>query len=602
MGPAFTSSLRLAIVCLCVVAAFGGIGTRLYMLHVIEAEDLSHIVERNRRQIVVQEARRGNIVDGNGNILATTRTQVELGVDPQVLREEDREKWPDLAKLLDMPIGELEELMNRRTAPGSSGFADDVRLVRWQKLHGGLDEQTYTRVLDLDISGVYGNRRYSRYYPSRELASHLLGYLNRESTAVSGVERFMDFYLRGQDGWLESERDGRRQELVQFRSREVSPSDGLHVELSLDMVIQHMIEEELRDLAEKFSPKGATIIVSEPVTGYILGLANYPTYDLNKYNRAPMDHQRNLAVTDVLEPGSTFKIVPVAAALNEGLVDPSTTFDCGISRIEVGRRLVKLPRDHKPFGELSVADIVAKSSNIGVAHLGVALGSHRLHDYARRFGFGEETGFSLGGEVKGTLHEVRRWDGLTITRLPMGHAVSATPLQVHAAMGAIANRGILMRPQVVRRAFDEEGRTVISFPPAPRRRAVSEEAARTVAGMLRVAASRQGTAPEAEIPGFEVAGKTGTTQKIIRGRYSNRHHVASFSGFFPASRPRVVITIIVDEPQTAGNAYGGVVAGPSFKRIGEQLIQYLGIRPPEETQSYFALEGARHDRSSQSGL
>ncbi len=602
MSPAFASSFRLGTVCLFVVAAFCGIGARLYLLHVVDADKLGEIAEQNRRKIIVQPARRGNIVDQNGNVLATTRPQIVLGVDPQVLREEDREKWPELARMIGLPLAELDALMNRRTAQGRSGFSDDVQLVRWVKLHDALDEGVYREVQELGIRGVYGNRRFDRFYPGGELASHLLGYINKEKDPVTGVERYMDFYLRGQDGWLESERDGRRRELAQFRSREVASSDGLNVQLTLDMVVQHMIEEELRQVVAEHNPKGATIIVSEPVTGYILGLANYPTFDLNEYNTAPIAHQRNLAITDVLEPGSTFKIVPVAGALNERLVDPEMVFDCNISSIQVGSRAVRLPKDHRPLGEISVTEIIAKSSNIGVAHMGVRLGSHRLYDYAHRFGFGEPTGFPLGGEVNGTLHKVKDWDGLTITRLPMGHAVSATPMQIHYAMAAVANNGILMRPQVVRRAFNEAGDTVVSFPPEPRRRVVSEETAREVSRMLALVPTAAGTAPRAAIPGFEVAGKTGTTQKIVNGRYSSRHHVASFSGYFPASNPRVVMTIIVDEPRGPGSSYGGVVAAPSFKRIGEQLIQYLGITPGEDPQNYFALEGTSYDRAGQSGL
>lgn len=599
MSPAFTSSARLAFVCFFVLAAFGGIGTRLYMLHVVKAGDLSEIIERNRRQIVVQPARRGNIVDSKGNVLATTHSEIVLGVDPQVLEEEDKEKWPKLAELIGLPQSELEALMSHRTKPGESGFSEDVQLVRWKKLREGLSEQEYQKVRDLGIDGVYGNRRFSRFYPGEETAAHIIGYLNRENTAVTGVERFMDFYLRGQDGWLEAERDGRRQELVQFRTREIDPTDGLHVQLTLDVVVQHMVEEELRRIVDEHKPKSATIIVSEPVTGYVLALGNYPSYDLNEYNTTPLDHQRNRAITDVLEPGSTFKIVPLAGALNESLVRPDTVFDCGMTRIQVGSRSVPLPSDHKPYGELTVADIVAKSSNIGAAHLGVLLGANRLRDYAARFGFGEETGFATGGEVSGTLHEVRNWDGLTITRLPMGHAVSATPLQIHYAMGALANNGILMRPQVVRRALNDEGETVVSFPPVPRWRTISADTAQLVSKLLLKVVGPEGTAPQAEIPGFEVAGKTGTTQKIVNGRYSHRHHTASFSGFFPASNPRAVITVIVDEP-SGSSSYGGIVAAPSFKRIGEQLIQYLGISPSDEDEPYFAFEG-RYD-SARTGL
>ncbi len=579
MTPAFASSFRLGLVFLVFVAGFAGIGARLYYLQVVASEPLARIAESNRKQVIVQKAKRGNIVDRRGNLLAMDRTFIELGVDPQVIRAEDREKWPELAAMIDLPLTELEEKMKTRTAAGGSDFADDVRLVRWRKLHDGLDEPTYERIRELGIRGIYGNRTFRRVYPSGELAAHVVGYANREGRGVIGVEHAMDFYLRGEDGWMESERDGRRRELMQFRSREVAATDGLSIELTLDSMVQHVVEQELRRIVDEFSPRGATVVVSEPGTGNILGMANVPTFDLNRYHVADIAHQRNLAVTDLLEPGSTFKVVPLAAALEEGIIAEDRVFDCSASVVEYRGRRLRLPRDHRDFGELSVEDIVRQSSNRGVAYMGLLLGERRLHRYASDFGFGRTTGFPLIGERRGVLHPVRDWDGLTITRMPMGHAVSATPLQIHFAMGALANGGVLMEPRIIRRAFGEGDETVFSLPPQARRRVVSRQTAERVSAMLVLAAAPGGTAPEARIPGYEVAGKTGTTQKIVDGRYSNRHHVASFSGYFPASDPKVVITVIVDEPRSAGPSYGGVVAAPSFRRIGVELIPYLGIEP-----------------------
>ncbi len=579
MTPAFASSFRLGLLCLVVLAGFSGIGVRLYHLQVLEREPLALIAESNRKQVIVHEAKRGGIVDRRGNLLATNRTYVELGVDPQVIRDEDRDKWPELAALIDVPLEELEHRMRTRTAAGESDYAEDVRLVRWRRLHRGLDEPTYEQVRELGIRGVYGNRTYRRVYPSGELAAHIVGYANREGRGTIGVEHAMDFYLRGEDGWMESERDGRRRELMQFRTREVPATDGLNIELTLDSMVQHVIEEELGRIVDEFSPKGATIIVSEPDTGHLLGLGNYPTFDLNHYNVADIAHQRNLAVTDVLEPGSTFKIVPVAAAFNENLIEEDQVFDAGVSVVKYRGRRVSLPRDHREMGEVTVEEIVRQSSNRGVAYMGLLLGERRLYDYSRAFGFGERTGFPLIGERSGTLHSVGNWDGLTITRLPMGHALSATPLQIHYAMGALANEGMLMEPRIIRRAFNERDETVFEFTPQARRRAVSERTAERVSRLLVRAVAPGGTAPQGEIPGYEVAGKTGTTQKIVDGRYSRQHHVASFSGYFPASNPKVVITVIVDEPTSAGPSYGGVVAAPSFRRIGVELIPYLGIEP-----------------------
>jgi cell division protein FtsI (penicillin-binding protein 3)/stage V sporulation protein D (sporulation-specific penicillin-binding protein) len=251
------------------------------------------------------------------------------------------------------------------------------------------------------------------------------------------------------------------------------------------------------------------------------------------------------------------------------LVTTSTAFDCSLSSVVFEGRARALPRDSHANGVLSVAEIVGKSSNRGAAHLGMRLGSQRLYEYARAFGFGEETGFPFGGEISGMLHPVRAWDGLTITRLPMGHAIGATAMQMHYAMSTIANGGILMRPLIVSEIRDRDARTIAQCQPMQVRRVISRETASTMARLLVNAASAEGTGEAAVIAGYEVAGKTGTTQKIINGQYSSRQHVGSFVGFFPAKRPQVAITVVVDNGRlpTGGVAYGGTVAAPSFKRI-----------------------------------
>jgi cell division protein FtsI/penicillin-binding protein 2 len=354
----------------------------------------------------------------------------------------------------------------------------------------------------------------------------------------------------------------------------------MDVQLTIDVSIQSAVEEELDRIVSDFSPNGATVIVSEPSTGYILALGNRPTFDPNEFWNYEIENQRNRAITDIYEPGSVFKVVTVCAALNEGIVSPEQIFDCDIAKARYHGRVVKLPSDHDPLGKISVRQIVAKSSNRGAAYLGMMLGENRLYDYARSFGFGHKTGFLLGGEVNGILHPVDRWDGLTITRLPMGHAISATPMQVHNMMASVANGGVLMHPQIVRRVIDE-GAQVVSFEPQQQRRVVSPEAAKVMSEMLAEVVGPDGTAKQAILQGYRVAGKTGTTQKIINGKYSRNAHVASFVGYFPADNPRVVISIVVDEPNLKGVGYGGVVAAPSFKRIAKEVIRYLGIEPVE---------------------
>lgn len=599
MSKAFVSTARSTIVSTAVALAFCILLGRLFYLHIWEQDDLLAHVEGNRKTFNIIEAQRGNIVDTRGNLLAVTRTSYNIGVDPQSVREEDLEKLPELARLIGRPLEDVEAAFNTKTRMGGE-HSREVKLIRWAPLVKEADEAVNDAVAQLKIRGVYSNQSHSRAYPAGKLAAHVLGYINKEETAVTGVERFFDYYLRGQDGWRESERDGRRRELAQFRDREVEPSDGLNVELTIDQMVQHIVETEITRIAQEYQPQGVSIIVSKPSTGAILAMANYPTYDPNEFyntEKYPIASQRNRALTDAFEPGSTFKIVPAAAVLNEGIVAPSDIFQTGVSRVSYKGRTLSLPSDHHHYDSLSMTEVVVKSSNRGAAHLGLLLGENRLHDYAAAFGFGEKTGFYLGGEISGTLHSVAKWDGLTITRLPMGHAISATPMQVHSATSVIANDGILMEPMLTKRIFDRQGQDVVRFSPKAKRRVISADVADTVAQMLADVVGENGTARKAAIENYAVAGKTGTTQKIVDGRYSNRHHVASFSGFFPADRPELVITVVVDEPQLNGVGYGGSVAAPAFRNIAEACIAYLGIRPSRAGNSFLALQPSIYDRS-----
>jgi cell division protein FtsI (penicillin-binding protein 3)/stage V sporulation protein D (sporulation-specific penicillin-binding protein) len=291
---------------------------------------------------------------------------------------------------------------------------------------------------------------------------------------------------------------------------------------------------------------------------------------------------RNLAITDVLDPGSTFKIVAASGAINDKLVTPDSRFDCSIQSLEYRgkpRRFIK--DDHRFDHPLSVAEILSHSSNVGAGQLGMKLGDETLYRYARAFGFDEKSGFPFGGEVSGFLKPPKEWSGADITHISAGYSISATPMQIHYAMATIASGGALMRPQVIRQVADNNGEAIYNFSGSVRRQVLSTKAAEQMARMLEGVASKEGTAPMAAIPSFEVAGKTGTAQKLINGRYSDRNHVGSFVGFFPATRPRVVISVIVDDAKVPNGriAYGSTVAAPSFKHIAEQLIQYLDIKP-----------------------
>ena len=594
MKSIFISPIRFYLVFVSIIFAFSFIGVRLYFLQVLKSEKYTEFAQGARKNFISVESRRGDIVDKKGNLLATTRSVVTVGMDPYTIDEEEDWKYPDLAKLLDIPVEKINRAAALKIRTSKEG-GSKISKVRWVKLKDEVDEATYRKIQFLRVKGVYGNFKHSRIYPNRNLASHLLGFVNKEGIAAMGVERLANYYLQGQDGWKESEKDGRRREMPQYRSFEIQEQAGLNVELSIDRIVQEIVETQLLKIVEEYEPLSASVIVGDPKNGSILALANVPDFDPNRFNQYELSDQRNRAVSDLYEPGSTFKVVPVGAALNENLVTGSDLIDCSVSTYRNGSRNLRLPNDHHPLGKISVHEVVQKSSNRGAAQLGIKLGAKRLYDYCRLFGFGQRTDFGMGGERQGTLHHPSKWDGLTITRLPMGHSVSVTPMQIHMAVSAVANEGVLMKPRFINRVFDERGKTVVVFDPKPVRRVLDINVAKKLTNMLVDVVSNEGTARQAVIDGFRIAGKTGTTQKIIDGKYSNRHHVASFAGYFPAENPSIMITIVVDEPKMSKGrlGYGGSVAGPAFREIGQQIISYMGIEPTprnkeEKTKSEIA--------------
>jgi cell division protein FtsI/penicillin-binding protein 2 len=659
MSKGFTTSYRIALLASVVIALFAAVEARLVWLHVVNRDDLLRSVDEARRQLIVDNARRGDILDRNGALLATSRSIIVLGVDPQFVRIEDRAKLPQLAALIGASLPDVErayltktrpasekgeapaspargEMVITLSAPASAPAAapdaqaagdidaapkdetvlddpdrDGNRPIRWAKLSDNVPESVYSQVQKLGIRGVYGSRVYRRDYPHNEMAAHIIGYVDRQERPVAGMEHYADFYLRGENGWLESEKDGKSHELAQFRTREVPAVDGFSVSLSIDSTVQRIVEDELAKIAQQYEPEKATIIVSDPQTGFVLALANYPSFDLNSFNKLPRGEQgrmRNIALADEYEPGSVFKIVAISGALNDGLVTTRTEFDCTLEKVDYNGLTRSLPRDDDRYDHhLSVAEIIAHSSNKGAAQVAMRLGDRRFYEYAREFGFGQRTGFPVGGEVTGNLKAPEKWDSMTITRMPMGQSVTATAMQMQQAMGVIASGGLLLRPQIISEVRDSHGELVYRFGRIAERRVVSEQTARTMAHLLTAVASSQGTAPEAAIPGFEVAGKTGTAQKLMPValpaggtvmRYADRHDVASFVGFFPASNPQVSIAVIIDDADArcpGGRAWGHTVAAPVFKRLGERLIPYLGTRPriENETRQAFAMGGSQ---------
>jgi cell division protein FtsI (penicillin-binding protein 3)/stage V sporulation protein D (sporulation-specific penicillin-binding protein) len=376
---------------------------------------------------------------------------------------------------------------------------------------------------------------------------------------------------------------------VLYRGQERAPRNGYQVHLTIDLNLQNIVENELDAAMREYSPKKATIILMRPQTGEILAMANRPAFDLNRRSDAKPEQMKNRAICDMMEPGSTFKIVTAAAALNEHKFRLDSYIFCEKGVWNYGGTAL---HDHAAFSDLSVKDILVKSSNIGAAKLAVSLGDQKFYEYIRRFGFGERTGIELPGEIPGLIRSPQSWSKISITHIPMGHEIGVTPLQMTAAMCSIANGGKLMTPRIVKSITTSDGKTISSLTPIALRQVISPETASQIGTALRGVVSDRGTAAAAAVPGFIIAGKTGTAQKVDpRGGYEKGQYVVSFCGYLPADRPEFVGLVVLDGAQTKPELnYGGLVAGPIFSRIAEKAARYLDLEPHEEIRKAIPVE------------
>ena len=609
---------RLIVLALLLGAAFTGLGYRLVDLQVLRYEELSAKARDNTHREFLLEPRRGDILDAKGNLLATSVFVKTVCANPVLIGNRHAEVARAIAPLLQVNEGELAQRLKprlTRNAQGAIGTNCYVVLKRkvpvetWEKIRAtmtdlsfGLDGKKLSRLeqrfyRDLRRAAIFAEKLDDqlRVYPNQALAAHVLGYVGMDEREVNGrprlqtsgkdgIERTLDAKLAGVRGWRLTETDRPGHEVVPWRVQDVEARDGLNVVLTIDSVVQHIVESALAEAMERHSPLSASGIVVRPRTGEILALATLPNFDPNNPGAAPADARRNRMLTDVAEPGSTFKIVVVSSALNEGIVELSDTFNCEHGRFHFAGRVL---HDHESYGVLSVENIITKSSNIGAAKIGIRLGENRLHDYIRNYGFGTRTGLPLPGEVSGIVHPVKNWSKVSIAQIPMGHGVAVTGLQMMMAMCAIANKGVLMRPMLVDRLEDPDPRladrdrkVVAKYPPQRVRQVISESAAQQMVKALKTVVSPEGTAPKAALAHYSAAGKTGTAQKsggpigYLPGKY-----FASFIGFFPADGPEVCISVMMDEPKQG--YYGGQIAAPVFKQIAENLANYLNIRPED---------------------
>ena len=543
--------LLLVVLVLALAASLG----RAVWLQAVRAEPLARMAASQHRETIEIPARRGTIYDRTGALLALGESATTVYADPRRVRDPVA-----AARAAGEILGKDPDALLAALSDRTRGFvylarqADPAKAAALAKL-------------ELDGIGFYAEER--RAYPQRTVAAHVLGYAGVDNAGLAGVEQALDGVLAGKAGSKTIVKDpfGRAIEVLESQPER----EGRDVHLTIDHHIQANAETVLRETVKKWNAASASAVVLDPLTGEILALAVAPSFDANRFGDVPPARSRNRAVTDPYEPGSTFKLITTAAVLSEGLVSPSTAFTLPYT-IQVADRTIKDSHE-RPTERMTVAEILSQSSNVGTVTLAQMLGERKLADWIGRFGFGEPAGLAFPGESAGIVLPVEQWSGSSIGNIPIGQGIAVTPVQMAAAYAAVANRGTWVQPHLVSRI---DGQRL----PAPRRkRIVTQPIAQTLVSMLKGVVDEGGTGTAAGVRGYQVAGKTGTAQKPDheRGGYSPDRYVASFVGFVPASDPRLVILVNVDEPR--GSIWGGVVAAPAFQQIASFGLQYLEVPP-----------------------
>jgi cell division protein FtsI (penicillin-binding protein 3)/stage V sporulation protein D (sporulation-specific penicillin-binding protein) len=547
---------------------FTAISFNLIQIQLVDHAKYWRMAVENHTHPEAIAPRRGALFDSDGNLLAQTRRVYSVHLDGQLVNADHPEiNLPKIAEALQTQADPFVNAFNPRN--------------RDQLLAQNLDadDATLAALRGLKLDSLIFKPHDLRGYPNNELAAHVLGFVDENGHGVAGMEKEMDTLLCGVPGERLVQRDAKKHEIAAYQIRETPAVDGDNVTLTIKMAIQHVVEDQLDQIVQTYQPNAAYIIVMDPQTGEIMAMGSRPNYDPNDRKTFKPENVRNRCLTDMVEPGSIFKIITLSAALNEGLVDLNTQIFCeNGSFYYAGREL----KDDEKNGWLPVEEVMAQSSNIGFAKIALNyLHEEKLYKYATAFGIGQRTGlFDQQGESAGLLRPVSKWSALSITRIPMGQEVAATPMQLVTAMSVIANGGRLIVPRLAKQVTDETGRAVKVYQPQVVRRVISTDAAREVAKALEQV-TIDGTAKRVHIQdatgaGWSFAGKTGTAQKFVDGAYSHSQFVASFIGFMPAEDPAFVALVMVDDPH-AKDYYGAAVSAPVFANIARQVAQILNI-------------------------
>ena len=546
-----------------------GIEARLVVLQVVQHERFVTRARDQQEETIELSPKRGEIVDRNGQILAYSVDADSIVAVPTDVKDASGVA-SQLCAVLDECTEEFQATIGQRL-DRDAGFA-------YVKRRASLREAR--AVGELDLEGIGFLTESHRFYPNRELAAHLLGYVGTENQGLGGIESTYDEDIKGSPGQVLLQRDAKQRA---FSRVDRLPTTGATLELTIDKYLQHIAERELRAGVETHNADAGSVVMLNPQTGEILALASEPTFNPNAFEGTSPNQRRNRAVQDLYEPGSTFKVVTASAAFEERVVHRDEIFDVSAGAIRVGGRVIS---DYSPNGELSFTDVMVKSSNVGAVRVGLRLGAERLSRYVRRFGFGETLSPDFPSESPGIVWDPSDLNDSAVASISMGYQVSVTPLQMAAAVAAVANGGELIQPRVVRAVMQNGIRQ--EFEPRVIRRAISNETAAELTSIMESVVER-GTARRAQVPGYTVAGKTGTasklvqstdpdTERVITHGYSANNNYASFVGFVPSDRPRLVVLVTIDTPRNGGNT-GGVVAAPIFQQIVEASLRHLAVVP-----------------------
>ncbi|MCL2390192.1 MAG: penicillin-binding protein 2 [Endomicrobia bacterium] len=545
---------RVTVLISVILAGFFFIFLKLAFIQIVKYSEINKSVEKMIRRENVETPKRGDIIDSNGRILATSVIMYTLYIDPQEIKKFDKVKSGLSRYGINIKQKNLKEFGNTAYVP----------------LAYNLDYETVRKIKDENIDrGIGFEGKYARQYPEGRLLSHILGIVGDDGNGLSGIEKICNSYLYGESVVTEYKKYGKK--MISDKPVDKAKIRGRSVELTIDKKIQFIVEQELGKAFADNKAKRAFCIVQKPDSGEILAMVSFPNFDSSDKIK-DIEVLKNLAISYNYEPGSTFKIIAIAAALEENKIKPSEKFFLEDGKYKIGAHNIR--DDHKIKGIASVYEIMEQSSNIGMVKIAQKLGRPLFYEYIRKFGFFFLTGIDLNGEERGILAEEKKWNNLSLPTISFGQGISVTGIQLINAFSATVNGGVLMKPIIIKNIEGMHAENS-DFGPKKIRRVISEETSAEMRKILRNTVDK-GTGKSAKIDGYSVGGKTGTAQKIDETKqYSKKHYISSFCGFFPVSKPEIVILVVIDEPK--GDYYASSVAAPVFARIAERIAEYLNI-------------------------